>query len=223
MKMEIGTCPDLHSDIYDCVKFVQKHSRSMRILTTAFIILLVGWGAADGQTLLLKDGRKLEGKYAEIGSIAENPLSPKAQAGEVPVTPLLVIDDGLRRTFIHSSQVAKAPEPPSAKDVRINIWQPVAGNGNGIGSIGRPLNITPFDKWGRRTYKMQAGGGPLSVVQGITQITPLYTKVEGLAGGPKPIVWDMRIATSSIPRETLKLVLSQAVKSTDLEGRLQVV
>jgi hypothetical protein len=70
---------------------------------------------------------------------------------------------------------------------------------------------------------MQSTGGPLPVVQGITQITPLYTKLEGLAGGPKPIVWDMRIATSSIPRETLNRVLSTAVKSGDLEGRLQVV
>src|SRR5262249_1107084 len=77
-------------------------------------------------SLLLKDGRKLDGKYAEIGSIAENPLSPKTQAGEVPLTPLLVIDDGLRRTFIHSAQVAKVLEPAPAKDVRTNIHHPVA-------------------------------------------------------------------------------------------------
>jgi pimeloyl-ACP methyl ester carboxylesterase len=197
--------------------------RVTRNLLSALALSLVCSGAAHSQTLLLKDGRKLQGKYAEIGSIAENPLSPKAQAGEVPVTSLLVVDDGLRRTFIHSKQVDRVLEPTSAKDVRINIWQPVAQVGNGIGSIGRPLDITPFDKWGRRTYKMQAAGGPLAVVQGITQITPLYTILEGLTGGPKPIVWDMRIATSSIPRETLKLVLSQAVKPTDVEGRLQVV
>ena len=197
--------------------------RITRTFLFALAFTLVCCGAAHSQTLLLKDGRKLQGKYAEIGSIAENPLSPKSQAGEVPVTPLLVVDDGLRRTFIHSFQVDKVLEPTSAKDVRINIWQPVAENGAGIGSIGRPLNVTPFDNFGRRTYVMQSAGGPLPVVQGITQITPLYTKVEGLTGGPKPIVWDMRIATSSIPRETLSRVLSTAVKSGDLEGRLQVV
>jgi pimeloyl-ACP methyl ester carboxylesterase len=195
----------------------------MRKLFSTLAILILCSSAADGQVLLLKDGRKLEGKYAEIGSVAENPLSPKTQAGEVPVTPLLVVDDGLRRTFIHSFQVAKVLEPTSAKDVRINIWQPVAQVGAGVGSIGRALKITPFDNFGRRIYTMQAAGGALSVVQGITQVTPLYTKVEGLTGGPKPIVWDMRIATSSIPRETLNLVLSTAVKPTDLEGRLQVV
>ena len=151
-------------------------------------------------TLLLKDGRTLEGtRYAEIASVAENPLAPKAQAGEVPVTPLFVIDDGLRRTFIHSSQVREVLEQNSRRDVRINIWQPVAERGGGVGRIGGAVRVTPFDEFGRRIYEMQSTEGPLSIVQGITQITPLYTKVEGLMGGPRPIVWDMRIATSSIP------------------------
>jgi hypothetical protein len=42
-------------------------------------------------------------------------------------------------------------------------------------------------------------------------------------GGERPIVWDMRLATSSIPRETLSRILSTSVKKEDLEGRLQLV
>ncbi len=194
-----------------------------RKFVCTLVVFVLGWRLTEAQTLLLKDGRKLEGKYAELSSVAENPLSPKTQAGEVPVTPLLVVDDGLRRTFIHSSHVNRVLEPTSAKDVRINIWQPVAERGGAVGRIGRALRVTPFDEHGRRIYEMQSAEGVLSVVQGITQITPLYTKVEGLSGGPKPIVWDMRIATSSIPRESLSRVLSTAVKPEDLEGRLQVV
>ena len=196
---------------------------NLRPTFAAVAVVLLCSPPAVAQSLLLKDGRKLDGKFAEIASVAENPLSPKSPVGEVPVTPLLVIDDGLRRTYIHSNQVAKVLEPTSAKDVRINIWQPVAQQGGGIGRSGRALKVTPFDEFGRRIYEMQSAGGVLPVVQGITQITPLYTKVEGLSGGPKPIVWDMRVATSSIPRETLSRVLSKAVKPNDLEGRLQVV
>jgi hypothetical protein len=47
--------------------------------------------------------------------------------------------------------------------------------------------------------------------------------VQGLTGGDRPIVWDMRIATSSIPRETLGRILSTTVPRDDMEGRLQVV
>jgi pimeloyl-ACP methyl ester carboxylesterase len=186
-------------------------------------VLLSSQHAAFAQTLTLKDGRKLEGKYAELASVAENPSAPQVQSGEVKITPLIVVDDGLRRTYFHSYWLKSPPEPPSAKDVRINIDQPVADRGGIIGRVGRATHIEPFDEYGRRTYQMQTADGVLSVVQGITQITPLYTKVEGLSGGPRPIVWDERIATSSIPRETLSRVLSKAIKPTDLEGRLQVV
>ncbi len=205
-------------------KFVpQLRSKFVPTHVCAVVAFLSFSQFAAGQVLLLKDGRKLEGKYAELASINENPLAPKTQAGEVPLTPLLVVDDGLRRTYIHTYQVKQVLEDRSGRDVRINLWQPVADRGGAIGSVGRATRITPFDEYGRRTYEMQAAGGPLAVVQGITQITPLYTKVEGLSGGPKPIVWDMRMATSSIPRETLSKVLSTAVKPEDIEGRLQLV
>jgi hypothetical protein len=107
--------------------------------------------------------------------------------------------------------------------VRINIWQQVAERGGAVGRIGAATRVEPFDEFGRRIYEMQSTEGPLAVVQGITQVTPLYTKVEGLMGGPRSIVWDMRIATSSIPRETLSRILTASVKRDDLEGRLQVV
>jgi pimeloyl-ACP methyl ester carboxylesterase len=194
-----------------------------RKLVAALLLWLVHSQIAASQTLLLKDGRKLEGKFAQLSSVAENPLSPKAPVGEVAVTPLVVVDDGLRRTFIHFSQIAKELEPTTAKDVRIHIYQPVAETGGTIGRVGRALQVTPFDEFGRRIYKMQGPSGVLPVVQGITLITPLYTQIEGLGGGPRPIVWDMRVATSSIPRDTLSRVLSKAVKPDDLEGRLQIV
>src|SRR5689334_23550411 len=119
----------LSEDIPARVKFVQiLYRHTHRLAFTAFALLLA-WSTATGQSLVLKDGRKLDGKYAEIASVAENALSSKAGAGEVALTPLLVIDDGLRRIFIHSGQVAKVLEPASAKDVRINVQQPVAETG----------------------------------------------------------------------------------------------
>lgn len=193
---------------------------------TGAVILAVLFVAASpiaAATLLLKDGRALEGRYAEVASVAENPLSPKAQAGEVALTPLIVVDDGLRRTFVHSSQVREVLDQVAGPQVRINLWQPVAERGGAVGRIGEATRVTPFDGFGRRIYEMRTSEGPLAIVQGITQITPLYTKVQGLSGGPRPIVWDMRLATSSIPRETLGRILAASVKKDDLEGRLQVV
>jgi hypothetical protein len=194
-----------------------------------FVALGFAWAlslfapASSAATLLLKDGRTLEGRYVEIASVAENPLSPNAISGEVALTPLILVDDGLRRTFIHRSQIRQVLDQGSGRDARVNIWQQVAERGGGLGRIGRATRVTPFDEYGRRIYEMQSTEGPLAIVQGITQVTPLYTKVEGLMGGPRPIVWDMRIATSSIPRETLSRILTTSVKRDDMDGRLQVV
>ncbi len=224
MELDVLPSPQIQT-FRDRDKFVQlTRNRWNRRASCALAVLLLSSWPAAAQTLLLKDGRKLEGKYAELASIAENPLSPKAPAGEVPVTPLIVVDDGLRRTYVHTFQVKQVLEDKSGRDVRINIWQPVAEQGGGVvGRVGKATKITPFDEYGRRIYEMQTAEGPLAVVQGITQITPLYTKIEGLSGGTRPIVWDMRVATSSIPRDVLSKVLAKSVKPGDIEGRLQLV
>jgi pimeloyl-ACP methyl ester carboxylesterase len=158
-----------------------------------------------------------------LGSVGESPLAPRSVAGEVPVTPLLIVDDGLRRTFIHNLQVRQVLEQESPRNVRIKLWQQVAEQAGGVGRIGRATRVTPFDEFGRRIYEMQSTEGNLSIVQGITQVTPVYTKVQGLMGANRPIVWDMRIATSSIPRETLSRILTTSVPQKDVEARLQVV
>ena len=93
---------------------------------------------AAAQTLLLKDGRTLEGRLRRARRASRKiRCRPKTTAGEVPVTPLIVVDDGLRRTFIHSIQVQQVLEHEVGRDVRINIWQPVAERGGGVGRIGR--------------------------------------------------------------------------------------
>jgi pimeloyl-ACP methyl ester carboxylesterase len=176
----------------------------------------------SGATLILKDGRKLEGRFAECAGVADDPLAPQSPKGEVAVTPLFVVDDGLRRTYIHNTQVKQALEESTDRSVRIRIWQDVAETGGGIGRIGRALRVTPFDEYGRRIFEMQGKDGAIPVVQGITEITPTYAKVEGLAG-PKPIVWDQRIATSSIPRDVLDKILTTAVPRDNANARLEVV
>ena len=193
------------------------------LLIAAGLLLLFSTAPAHAAALLLKDGRVLEGPFAEVAGVAESGLNPKGNAGEVAVTPLVVVDDGLRRTFIHNFQIQQVLEEASEKTVRIRLWQDVAEQGSGVGRIGRALRITPFDEHGRRIYEMPGRDGLLSVVQGITEITPVYTKVEGLSGPTKSIVWDMRIATSSIPRETLDTILAMTVPQKDVDARLQVV
>lgn len=193
------------------------------VALSAVVALVASVAASDAQTLLLKDGRTLEGRFAQVAGVAESPLNPNLTPGEVAVTPLLVIDDGLRRTFIHSFYVQRVLDETPERKVRVRVWQNVADKGGGVGRVGQARRVTPFDEYGRRIVELNTRDGVLSVVQGITEITPVYTRVQGLTGPTRPIVWDLRIATSSIPRETLEKILKTAVPQDDVDKRLQVV
>ena len=189
------------------------------------LALAAWWGqgqVATAATVTLKSGMRFEGKLDKIASLAENALAPAATSGEVALKPIVIIDDDLRFTFVPYTQVAAVAEGPSEASERIKIKQSVADSGRRIGAIGPILKISPFDEYGRRTFSVLGPRGPLHIIQGITEITPTYTKVEGLRV-ENPIVWRMYLATSSIPRETLSKVLLRQIDPKDADGRLRVV
>jgi pimeloyl-ACP methyl ester carboxylesterase len=192
----------------------------------AFLALWLVVAAAQparAAVIQLKDGRTLEGRITEVGGVAEDPTNPKIRGGAIAVTPILLVDDGLRRIYIHKSQIREILEQAQPKQVTIRLWQRVAEHGSPIARVGRSVQVTPFDQFGRRTFDLMGRDGPIHVVQGITEITPTYTRVQGLMVEPRSYIWDMRIATSSIPRETLGEILTHAVPRDDPDARLEIV
>lgn len=187
------------------------------------VLILCYCSVSAAVTVQLNDGRVLSGKVVRVGGVAEDSTDPTPGAGEIKVESILVVDDGLRRTFVNSKRVRDILDDETEKPVKIRLWQNYAERGSSIGRVGRLVSVTPFDEFGRRVYSMQAAGGPLRVLQGITEITPVYTRVRGLVKEPRSYIWDMRIATSSIPRDTLTHVLRRATPPGDSEARLQLV
>lgn len=193
----------------------------------AGILLLSGLlactcGPALAASISLKDGRILDGKLALLSGIADNPMN--AANGNAPnVRRILMVDDDLRRTFVPKVQAAAVNEADSGEVLeKIRVFQRVAAAGARIGHVGDIVNVTPWDEFGRRIFSMSSEGGQLDVIQGITLITPRWTKVEGIAS-KRPFVWDYRMATSSIPRETLNHVLRKQIDPKNLNQRNQLV
>jgi len=81
-----------------------------------------------------------------------------------------------------------------------------------VKTVGPLLKVLPFDKFGRRTVTMLTARGEEKIVQGITELTPTYVKVEGITH-----VWDMRIATSSLPHDSLAMLLKAQSKHGGIE------
>ena len=203
--------------------------RSLRIAGLAALVAVCSAPAAaprtaSGEQVVLQDGRVLEGVLGSVGGLAENPGG--SSGGEVPATKTIeLIDNNLTRTFVPHSRVQRLePDKDQFARQKITIKQQVAApNVDRIGLIGN-MAVEPFDDFGRRIVNLAGPKGPIKLVQGITEITPVYTKVQGLAG-LHPYYWDMRIATSSIPRETLFRILAntKVIDPKKIDDRTKLV
>lgn len=189
------------------------------------VALLACVGSAHAQKIQMKDGRIFEGRFLLMTGVSDAPVAPPSADDDqdAPATPILLIDDELRRLYVPRANVASIIDAAPVNLVKVEPWQRPARSGNAVAVVGPSHGITPFDEYGRRTYTMQTRDGLLSVVQGITELTPRYAKVEGLLGPKRAVVWDMRIATSSIPKETLAAILAKAVPHDNPQDWLTVV
>ncbi len=184
--------------------------RSLGILLAAAWMGAVGsfGNIAAATEVALKDGRVLRGKLGKVAGLAESPLAKQSDDGGSLQT-IIVLDDNLRRTFFSERLVAPGGVRPEAKrqlEEKFTIWQHALHSGPTVKSVGAPLRLDAFDDFGRRTYTMLTDKGVVPVIQGITELTPQWAKVEGIKQ-----VWDMRIAASTIPSDTLRRILLKQV------------
>ncbi|MEO1617452.1 MAG: alpha/beta hydrolase, partial [Planctomycetota bacterium] len=173
------------------------------------------------QLVVLKSGLTLQGFLVDLPSLDKTPL---ANGGQGAGRPILLVDDGLKRTYVHRrGMVAKPPAEVRGFQKTIEFSQDTPLGGSEIQIIGDILSVSDFNTYGQRTITVRgAKGEVLSIVQGITEINARYAKLEALKSRPA-YQWDMRVATRSIPKETLQRVFRGRVDQTDLNARLDVV
>jgi pimeloyl-ACP methyl ester carboxylesterase len=189
-------------------------------LGIAAAVVLLG-AVARADRVELADGRVLEGRFAKLPGVAVDPL---AEAGSGTASePILMCDDELSRTMVSKRKAVKVEEAPlDAGMERVRIPQRVPENGRRVAGVGAILETTPFDAFGRRILSLATASGRVDVVQGITEITPRWTRIEGVQT-EKPLLLDMRLATTSIPPDVLKRVIGQHIDRTSADERLRVV
>lgn len=192
-------------------------------LAWAVLLTAAVWPyVATADRVELADGRVLEGKFVLVSGVAVDPAAEPA-GSRSSGTPVLMCDDELTRTMVSKRRVVKAEPGPAGLGLeRIEIPQRVPESGRRLSSVGAILETTPFDEFGRRIFSIATASGRIDVVQGITQITPRWTSVEGVTT-EHSVLMDMRIATSSIPRDALRRVIDQYIDRKNSDHRLRVV
>lgn len=189
----------------------------------ALALATAGLAEALAARLTLKDGRVIDGSIAQLSSMADNPNTINSKEG-TEVRSIVFSDDNLRRTFVPKRRIQDANQGALGEtEEKIYFRQPVPHVGAVVGAVGPLAEVTRFDEFGRRRVSMVTPAGLVPIVQGITELTPHWTKVEALQIEGRSVKWDMRIATSSIPPEDLDKILTKLTDPKKLDQRLRVV
>ena len=191
----------------------------------ALCLSVLATKVADAQqSVRLKNGIALQGLLAEIASMNKNPFAAGAKGGPQN-RPILLIDDGLRRVYVHEKGMVV---PNSTKDVRglqsvFEFKQHVPLGGTAVAGLGAVYGVSRFNAFGRRAINVRGPeGGMIPIFQGITELNPRYAKLEALKDTP-PYIWDMRVSTRTLDSETLRQIFRQRVPQGNLNSRLEVV
>ncbi len=147
-------------------------------------------------------------------SVAEKPMDKTKEKG-VQSQKIIVVDDQLRRIYLPKNTIRDIqPDELTPSYEVFRLHQRVDGiPTHEILVLGSYRTMTPFDSFGRRI--ILAGGRP--IVQGITEITPGYIRVQGIN-----LNMDMRISPHSIPRKNLTELIKKTIKTDSLDDRLRV-
>ncbi|MEN6405290.1 MAG: peptidase [Thermoguttaceae bacterium] len=169
-------------------------------------------GSVHATEIVLKDGRSLFGKLGKVASLADMPDPAKPDNEKIML--ILFLDDNLRRTFFSDRQVREVRQEENRQaEEKYLLRQRVLRTGSSIKSVGLPVRVQPFDEFGRRIFTMSTFRGPIDVIQGITVLTPQWFKAEGITH-----VWDMRAATSTLPRDSLQKIVWKQINRDDVES-----
>lgn len=188
------------------------------VFVVGLSVVVLSASAVWAARLVMRDGRVIQGRIALVGATVENPQSPSEGRN------IVLVDDGLRQIFLPQRQVQEVNELDAGEPVeKFLIPQQVCDNGLQIAAVGGIGRITPFDDFGRRTLEMVTNRGKEELLQGITEITPEWTKIECVETKSLHYTWDMRIATSMIPRQDLERILSKQIDPNNLDQRLKIV
>jgi len=204
---------------------VGKRFANLMVIGSLSYAALLGWGGAARaeQQVRLQSGLVIRGSVIELPSLNQNAFSAASAGGEARLMPIWMVDDGLRRTYLHKSGMVAEVNPVEDLSQKLEFWQPVPVGGRTVGGVGPLLGVSAFNNHGQRVVNVRGSdGSAISIIQGITEINARYARVEALKGNPA-YQWDMRVATAALPNDQLQALFLRRIDQHDHGKRLEVV
>ncbi|QDT77216.1 hypothetical protein Mal35_06420 [Gimesia maris] len=181
--------------------------------------------AAQAGEVELEHGTIIRGSLVPILGLTDA-LASKLE-GDVPIqesartfdgAPIYLVDDGMVRYFVPRRQVVRKNQDQELSRLEtFKLPQKVTGRNQMLKTVGSYIDVTDFDKFGRRTVTLNTSKGNLALLQGVTEITPHHLKLTGLKQQ-----WDLGLRTTSIKEDVLDAMLNEAIDHLDPNERIAV-
>ena len=164
--------------------------------------------------LLMKDGRNLHGRLGEVGGLADLPMGVDADSH---IKQIVFLDNDLCRIFVPRARWRRSVPIRPARCRSVSI----CGSGCCVRGPRCGRSARPSHPGLRRLrpphlhheFQPRTDGHHPA----ITEITPEWTKVEGVT-----YMWDMRIDTHTIPQEQLHKILWKLIDPKQIEDRKKI-
>lgn len=174
---------------------------------------LTAFLAAD--EVSLKNGVVLSGTAVQVPGLNET-TAARAARSNVFIMPYWLIDDGVRRFFVHRTQVVDVlQDDPLAQRVTYPLKHELQRRAPGPSTVGGFVGVPePFDQFGRRLVQLRTDQGLVDIILGITELGPDSFQVTGLTHH-----WEFSLDTSTLSPEQIRAIMEQASDRTDPKER----
>jgi pimeloyl-ACP methyl ester carboxylesterase len=179
-------------------------------------------GVQAEKAVKLRNGFVLRGTATQIPGLDQNSFAAAGKANDGTGLPVLMVDDGLKRSYVHGRSMVDSASDVADLVRRIPFWQPIARSGNDVASLSASTSVEPFNEFGRRYVYTNTPRGAIQILQGMTEINARYAELRGLQTKIS-YNWDSRISSDSLSEEELKRIFLKGIARDDLDGRLDVV
>lgn len=192
---------------------LRARSARWRMLLTAGLCLAATL-ASRADEVLLQNGVSYSGTVLDVSGL-NTATAQHHGGGVVPNVPYRMIDDGVRRIFVHRRNVQQLLENSELASalVTYEIEHPRQARAAGFGKVGRFRN-EPFNEFGRRTITLGTGKGDVAVVQAITELNPRWARVVSLTHN-----WECAVDTSTLSEAAIRGLLSHAKGANPNDAR----
>jgi pimeloyl-ACP methyl ester carboxylesterase len=187
------------------------------------VCLAAFWNpSARAGKVTLKSGFEITGTPVKVPGLDGRTVG--AQQGEnVPQVPYWLVDDGMRRYFVHRLNLREGldgvdPSDDTSGYARFTL-KPLIRRRELVPTwIGRFAGSTEWDEFGHRIITLTTPRGPVDISVAITILDPRYIKIESTTHN-----WDFAIPPNAIPLPLLRQILAKSINPQNPVDRLAVV